>query len=271
MFSLFLTGACLSGQAQSAPAGSPGKFFGSDLEAGSLKQIFQDVNTYGSVHVALSTDVAHSGANSLRITYPADEAGVELKPAPFPATKTLFVRKFEYFAPEWEGDWPVGLKTGRYFTRPDFSTGAEPDAFAYLSEKMLWQSYQGDAREPYGRGLCMAIFNQDIEAVYAATTLFGNGLPYIRTGHWYKIETWLALDSAVDAGDGILQIWIDDKLVLNRKDISWRSTERGVPNGGEGWQSMWFGGNYSGAIFGGPSRSLRRYMDDLHLSTTLDR
>jgi hypothetical protein len=34
---------------------------------------------------------------------------------------------------------------------------------------------------------------------------------------------------------------------------------------------MWFGGNYSGATFGGPTETLYRYIDDLYLSKTLDR
>jgi hypothetical protein len=247
-----------------------GQIFSNDIESGDLNQIFYDVNTYGGVQVSVSTDVAHSGSRSIKITYPNDEAGVELKPAAFPATRSLFIRKYEYFAPGWEGNWPVGLKTSRYFTRPDFTTGADASAYAYMSEKLIWQTYGGSSNDQYVRGLCMAIYNQDIEATYPASTLFGNKLPYIRTGHWYKMETWLVLNSAVNAADGVMQVWIDDKLVLDRKDVAWRSSRRGVPNG-TGWQSMWFGGNYSGAVFGGPDRAVSRYIDDVYLSTTLDR
>jgi hypothetical protein len=248
-----------------------GQIFSNDLESGAaLNQIFYDVNTYDGVQVSLSSDVAHSGSKSIKITYPNDEAGVELKPAAFPSTKSLYIRKYEYFGPGWEGNWPVGLKTSRYFTRPDFNTGADGSAYAYMSEKLVWQTYQGSSSDQYARGLCMAVYNQDIEATYPSSTLFGNNLPYIRTGHWYKMETWLVLNSAVDAADGVMQVWIDDKLVLDRKDVVWRSSSRGVPNG-TGWQSMWFGGNYSGAVFGPPNTAVNRYIDDLYLSTTLDR
>ncbi len=247
-----------------------GQIFSSDLESGALNQIFFDVNTYDGVQVALSTDVAHSGSHSVKITYPNDEAGVELKPPAFPATKSLFIRKYEYFASGWEGNWPVGLKTSRYFTRPDYGTGADGSAYAYMSEKLIWETYSGSSSDQYARGLCMAIYNQDIEATYPSSTLFGNNLPYIRTGHWYKMETWIVLNSAVDVADGIMQVWIDDKLVLDRKNVAWKSSSRGVPNG-TGWQSMWFGGNYSGAVFGGPDRAVSRYIDDVYLSTSLDR
>jgi len=247
-----------------------GQIFSNDLESGALNEIFSDVNSYGGVQVSLSTDVAHSGSHAIKITYPADEAGVELKPKPFPETKSLYTRKYEYYAPGWEGNWPVGLKTSRYFTRSDFGTGTDGAAYAYMSEKLIWQTYEGSTSDQYARGLCMAIYNQDIEATYPSTTLFGNNLPYIRTAHWYKMETWMVMDSGVDTGDGVLQVWIDDKLVLDRKNIAWRSSSRGVPNG-TGWQSMWFGGNYSGAVFGNPDKAVSRYIDDIYLSTTLDR
>ncbi len=45
-----------------------------------------------------------------------------------------------------------------------------------------------------------------------------------------------------------------------------------------GWRSGYsetgcrrYTGNYSGATFGDPSETLYRYIDDLYLSTTLDR
>jgi hypothetical protein len=267
------TGAGAGGGASTGGAsigGASGGFFSSDIESTTLDQLFVDVNQYGGIEVSISTDVAHSGSQAIKVTYTSDEGGVELKPPPFSSTGSLFVRKYEYYGPGWEGNWPVGLKTSRCFTRSDWSIEEEPNAFAYLSEKLVWQTYDGDPDDQYGRGLNGAVFNLDIEATYPPTTLFGNGLPYIRTEHWYKMETWLVLNSAVDAADGVLQIWIDDKAVLDRNDVAWRSTSRGVPNG-DGWQSMWFGGNYSGADFGGPSQPLDRYIDDLYLSTTLDR
>jgi hypothetical protein len=208
--------------------------------------------------------------HSTKIVYAADEAGVELEVAPFDATPSLFVRKYEYFAPGWEGNWPVGLKTSRYFTRADYSTDEAPAAFAYASEKLIWQTYEGDPDDLYARGSNTAIFDLDLETTYSEATLFGNGLPFIRTGHWYKMETWMVLNSVVDAADGVLSIWIDDQLVHDQSDVVWKSSARGVPNG-DGWQSMWFGGNYSGATFGSPSEPVTRYVDDVYLSTTLDR
>ena len=240
--------------------------FSNDIESGTLNNIFFDVNTFDGVTVDISSDFAHSGTKSIKIGYPVDEAGLQIQIAPFTSTPTLFTRKYEYYAPGWEGNWPVGLKTGRYFSKPDFTTTG---GYAYMSEKLIWQGYDSPCNEDYAKGMNNAIYNLDLVSWYGSTKLFGNGLPYIRTGHWYKFETWIVMNSAVDATDGVLKIWVDNNLVYSKTNVVWRSSSRGTPNGA-GWQSMWFGGNYSGAVCGAPSQTLYRYIDDLYVSTTLD-
>jgi len=241
--------------------------FENDMETGTLNSIFaNDVNVYGGVEVSLSTDFAHSGTKSVKIGYPNDEAGVELKPNPFPPTPSLFTRKYEYYAPGWEGNWPVGLKTSRYFTTPTYTTEG---GYAYMSEKLIWQTYAASCDLQYGMGMNNAIINLDLVDRYQPNETFLNGLPYIRTGHWYKFETWMVLNSDVDVPDGVLKVWIDSVPVYSNEAVVWKSTDRGAPNG-DGWQSMWFGGNYSGATCGDPSQTLYRYIDDVYLSTTLD-
>ena len=147
---------------------------------------------------------------------------------PFPATRSLFARKYEYFAPGWETNWPVGFKTARYFTTTDLTTGEASDAYAYCSEKLISQTYDGDRDDSYARGYNNAIFDLDLEGVYAPGVNFGNGLPFIRTGHWYKMETWLVMNSAVDVADGVMQVWIDDQLVCDRTNLTYRSSTRGT-------------------------------------------
>lgn len=223
-------------------------------------QQFDNVNDYDGVTVNISSDYAHGGSKSIRIGYPSDEAGVELA-VNFTATQSLYTRKYEYFAPGWEGNWPVGLKTSRYFT----------SGTTYHSEKMIWQTYDATCNEQFGMGMNSAIYNLDIEKMYAEAEIFSNGLPYIRTGHWYKIETWMVLNSGDGVADGILQIWIDDVQVYSNTAVKWEDSARGATGGLGGWTSMWFGGNYSGAVCGGPDTTVYRYIDDLYLSTTLDR
>lgn len=246
--------------------------FQNDMEsASSCTGVFtNDVNCYDGGACAISTTRARSGSKSVRLTYGVDEAGCELKPSPFAPTTSLYTRKYEYYDGNWPTNWPVGLKTSRYFTTNNWSTGSEPNGYAYASEKLIWQTYSANCNEQYGMGLNFAIFNLDLEKMYGSGDLFGNGLPYIRAGKWYKYETWMVLNSAVNVADGVLKVWIDDVLVYNNTAVVWKSSSRGVPNG-TGWQSMWFGGNYSGAVCGNPSTTLYRYIDDVYLSTTLDR
>jgi hypothetical protein len=247
--------------------------FSSNVEDGTLREIFsEDVNRYCGIECEISTDVAHSGSRSVKLGYPKNEAGVELKPPPFAPTKTLFCRKYEYFAPGWEKNWPTGLKTSRYFTTPSYRYYDEGKAYAYMSEKFIYQTYNCTCNEEFGMGMMHALYNLDLRHMYEEDETFGNGKPYIRTGHWYRFETWMVLDSAVDAEDGVLQFWVDDVLMYSNKNVPWRSTRKqNRPTNGGGWQSMWFGGNYSGANCGDPSRTVYRYIDDFYLSTTLDR
>lgn len=256
-------------------AAGAGVFFQPNVEtATTVAEMFlNDVNTYDGGTAALVTDPnPRAGTTkSVRLRYPNDEAGVELQPLAFTNTTSLFARHYVRFATGWAGNWPVGCKTSRFFSRSDFSTGsAEPNASAYISEKLIWQTYGGDPDDLYGRGYNNAIFNLDLEGTYGAGVNFANGLPYIREDTWYKWERWYVINSAPDVADGVMQIWVDDELICNRSNVAYRSTIRGCPNG-TGWQSMWFGGNYSGASFGHPGINLDRYENGFYLSTTLDR
>ena len=243
----------------------------SNLEVDTLDEVFSGVNKYAGVTVELSSDYSHSGRKSIKIGYPKDEAGVELQVPSFSSTTTLFTRKYEYYALGWESNWPIGLKTSRYFTTPNYGiSGSLPGGYAYMSEKLIYQTYDATCNEEYGMGLNNAIYNMDLKSTYSTAQIFRNSASFIRTGHWYKYETWMVLNSAVDKADGVLKLWIDDVLVYSNEAVMWKSSARGVPNG-DGWQSMWFGGNYSGAICGGPSETLYRYIDDVYLSTSYDR
>jgi hypothetical protein len=117
-----------------------------------------------------------------------------------------------------------------------------------MSEKLIYQTYGGEPDDLYGRGLNNSIggSGSDQKATYGPDQLFGNGLPYIRTGHWYKYETWMVLNSALDVNDGVLQVWIDDALVYSDTSVAWLSSQRGITQGGNYWADMRFGGNYSG-------------------------
>jgi hypothetical protein len=86
----------------------------------------------------------------------------------------------------------------------------------------------------------------------------------------------MVLNSGLDVNDGVLQVWIDDVLVYSDTSVAWLSSERGITQGGNYWADMWFGGNYSGGYWNSeetprPSETVYRYIDDLYLSTTLDR
>lgn len=250
--------------------------------------IFEDLNNNGAV-TTLQSAVTRPGGSSkaIRIAYDVEDDGVELYPPAFAATHSLYTRWYMMVGPEWTGFWPVGLKTNRYFTNVDHRVivgdpGAEGDI--YCSTKFFWQRYPqdgGDSTADHVWGLNHACNNMEVPTAYQAGTLFNNGLPYIRAGYWYKLELWMVVNSAVNANDGILQSWVDDRLVFSSTTWPWANVGNGASNPGgqsrsvtqglNGWMSMWFGGNISAATFPPGGASLFRYEDGYYLSTTLDR
>lgn len=297
LLSIFLTATATAGLITqsgarlftSAGGGDPepgaGVFFEPDVDnAANVAAIFtHDRNCFGTGGVetwgsaTLISDTSRPGhTKSVRITYPAgtDEAGCELKPEPFTETTSLFVRTYVKFSSGWEGNWPLALKTLRVFSRDDWTTGPENDGWAYISEKLVANQFgMGVDDDEVAHGYNNAVYNLDLWDPYPEVN-FGNGLPYIRTGHWYKWERWYVFNSALNAEDGIMQVWIDDQLVVDLHDVTYLSDEHNAtdnPENGTGWQSIWFGGNYTGSSFGATVPELHRDEQGYYLSTTLDR
>lgn len=266
--------------------GGSGVLFAPDLGLYSTPSDVWTVNNNGATFSLQSTVTRPGGqSKALRIGYDLEDDGVELYVPTFAATQSLYTRWYMMLDSNWAGHWPVGLKTNRYFTNVDYRVvvadpGAEGDV--YMSSKFIWNRYPADGGDPtsaYCWGLNHACNNMEIPTEYPPATNFGNGLPYIRPDHWYKLEIWQVLNSALNAADGVLQCWVDDVQVFNRTDWPWASTGSSNPGGQNrscttgltGWRAMWFGGNISANGGFGPTGTLYRYEDGHYLSTTLDR
>jgi hypothetical protein len=104
---------------------------------------FDDVNRYARITTDIVDTVpgnaCHSGNRCMRLGYTRNESGVELQVNDLMTraggpSKSLYTRKYEYYGDEWQGNWPIGLKTSRYFT--DVRGGNA----AYMSEKLIYQT-----------------------------------------------------------------------------------------------------------------------------------
>jgi hypothetical protein len=270
-------------------AGGSGVFFEPDFDSfgSNPNAMFDTWNSVGDIDYGFTTDVVRPGgsAKSLYISYGEDEAEwhgtvdfVERGLAS--GTTTIYARKWIYFPALWESHWPVGLKTSRFFT--DSSDGQA----AYFSEKYVWQNYPGDpgpgggGGDPdlaYAWGLNHACYNDDRIQKYTDEMIFGNGLPYIRTGHWYALETFAQMNSADNVADGILESRVDGVVVSRLTDVAFQASARvdsegNSPKNGTHWFSMWFGGNISTTSNDNfpTGQRLIRYEDGYYLSTTAD-
>jgi hypothetical protein len=248
---------------------------------------FQDENNDNNGDSIVQSAVTRPGGQSkaIRIAYVQDESmstlvvyGTTASPAgPMPATTSLFVRSYEMVDAGWATHWPQGLKTARiYAGNQGQGCISAPYDIPYISEKIIYPGYSTspDPRvEDYVTSGSWAYCNRtEIEANYTVDMTVANGLPYLRTGVWYKWERWYVMNSGNDVADGILQIWIDDVLVLNRTNVVYRSVSAGTGGaGGTSWGSMWFGGNFSNTGSFTATPPIYRYIDSPYLSTTLDR
>jgi hypothetical protein len=180
--------------------------------------------------------IAHDGNKSYRIRYDRDEDSGKLEFYDLP-------RRDEYYARYWQM-YPDGfvqrnLKQAHFYH--------ESGATLFLS---LWGDIDG---------------NQDPNQVQAATTFYpyegGESAIYsafpIRAGEWFKTAFYMKLNTPGQA-NGIYQLWHNDTLVVNRNNVSYRTTDV-VPIGG------WIGGNYSGA--GDAPKPFDRYIDDILIAS----
>lgn len=282
----------LSGQAAAlayVPTPTEAAFFTPNFnDFTSLNSMFDTWNSFGDIDYGFTTDVLRPGGSSksVFISYGEDESEwhgtvdfVE-RGVPSIGTLSIYARKWIYFPALWAGHWPVGLKTSRYFT------DSTDDFAAYFSEKFVWQNYPGDpgpgggGGDPdlqYAWGLNHACYNDDRIQKYEDTMIFGNGLPYLRTGRWYAFETYAVMNSGDNVYDGILQSRIDGVVVEDWDDVGFHAslrlnTDGESPRNGTHWHSMWFGGNISTTSNDNfpAGQRLIRYEDGYYLSTTPD-
>lgn len=247
------------------------------------QQVFTvDVNNHDGGSTAL---VSSSGMVSpfgstkiMRVAYPSDEAGTQWQFPAFSPTTTLYYRWYMYLDANWSGKYPVGLKTTRSFTRSDYTatvgdSGTQGDA--YTGPKFIWMKYAdasgfapgGIGGDPNGTsvwGVCIATMNVDVGAAYAS--------PIAYAGTWRLLEVYQTMNSADGVHDGTLELRVDKTTVFSSSTMDWVNS--GPPHythfGIAGWQSMWFGGNYSAGDFPGRttlSPTLYRYEDGFFVST----
>jgi hypothetical protein len=239
-----------------------------------------DTNDHDGGISSLQSVVTRPGGSSkaIRIQYPNDEAGTQLQFPSFTATPTLYYRWYMKFGTEWIGHFPVGLKTSRSFTTPDYTAVVGESASvlgdAYCGPKFVWMRYAdpntgfnptGIGGNPSGTtiwGLCVACMNLDVGAAYSSPPTF--------TDAWHLFEVYQQINSGNGVGDGKLELRVDKQVIYQNNAFKWvdSSTNRWVGRGLGGWRSMWFGGNYSGADFGFTSSvTLNRYEDGYFVST----
>jgi hypothetical protein len=129
-----------------------------------------------------------------------------------------------------------------YFDTPSL----DPGGGRFIMRKLLyWQPY-GDGGKYGGNGSVqmfdvMVMFNHGIQVqtgYIANGTLYYGGGPArtepIQGRRWHTVEKQLTMNSTLDSADGIMRLWIDGDLVIDKTDMRYTDSDmirRGVPNG----------------------------------------
>jgi len=152
--------------------------------------------------------------NALRVSYPAEQIGslrsgaqfrVRLKPRD-EYSFSYFVRCGHGDGSHWEfskGGKLPGLGGGKCNTGGKKSTGDGWSARYMWREKgkLILYLYHLDQKSRFGDQIALS--------------------QTLKAGHWYRLTQRIRLNTDSQA-NGILQVWVDGKLKLNRKDIRFR-------------------------------------------------
>lgn len=166
-------------------------------------------NVYRESELAIVHD---EDAAYLRQRYEPSSSGspvVEFS-LPFEPTDEVWLSYRAYFEPGWEwvrGGKLPGLGGGSRPTGGDGGNGE--DGF---SARLMWRQ---DGR------LVVYAYHPDRPGEYGEDLRLSGTVP---VGRWFTVTQRIAMNSAPDAYDGAVEVWIDGELRLSETEMRWRTT-----------------------------------------------
>ena len=284
-----LPGAIPAGE--EVPKSDPNVLVSEGFEGGSFPVVdyeklggFYDLHGYPE-QMFISDKEAAAGSHSLELVHPKGVISPQWIHRKFPGRDSVFVR----FYRKWEKDWvfpvlgahdvlifagkyesPVSSDLTLYLDLPQGPTirnGKDNWDLSGQPELVLKSSFQGQGLD-FGTGKEI-ISHVGFDNYY--------GLPYnkrdapaLEGGRWYCFEFMARMNSAPQAKDGAVRLWIDGTLITEmtgltlrdagHMDIRWDHWMLGPRYGGEGFktgppkeQKSWFDELVIGTRYIGPS------------------
>lgn len=111
----------------------------------------------------------------------------------------------------------LGIQDGR-----NIDLGNIEKNMVNVTENRSLAGCNGDS-DGHGSGSCYAVGSS---VYWNGKTWMAAGTPQIKTGTWHKVETYFRLNSISNGkgvADGILQYWLDGKLIINHSNIMFRT------------------------------------------------
>ncbi len=222
-------------------AETPVTFVADGFETGAVSAdwswVYRGRDPVNSPTVAVVPGTSHSGSSSLRIRYSQDEDNGMLSAYHKNLNDGVFLRFWQMY-PTGLANLPdgAGLKQLRLFSDP--TNGSNPYQFEIHTT-------------PAGPVFGVLILNEQSQTSVE--------VPFpIVAGQWFKLGVYLKYNS-IGQTNGVLQVWRDDKLLIDRSNVVYRTT---ADNGAN---SFMIGGNFSTS--GRSFPTFDRHVDDVLVST----
>ena len=168
----------------------------------------------------LSVDSGLGGQRALRQRFtPSDKGSLRVVASiNLALANTYEVEQSIMFEPGF--DWGGEVESGKFgfgFAGGSAPTGGNvaDDGF---SARLLWKG-NGDGTASAGAYVYSVDRTQNLP--YGDEFIFPDFT--IQPGDWFQVKLRLTTNSGHEQNDGVLQVWINDKLLFDRKGIRWQS------------------------------------------------
>ena len=239
---------------------------------------FYDLHGYPDLMYITDKEAA-AGSQSLELIHPQGVISPQWIHRKFPGRDSVFVR----FYRKWEKDWvfpvlgahdvlifagkydsPVSTDLSLYLDLPQGPTirnGKDNWDLSGQPELVLKSSFQGQGLD-FGTGK-EVISHVGFDNYY--------GLPYnkkeapiLEGGRWYCFEFMVRMNSAPQAKDGTVRLWIDGALITEMTGL----TLRNAGHMDIQWDHWMLGPRYGGKEFKtGPPKGQKSWFDELVIAT----
>ncbi|MFH1071497.1 MAG: hypothetical protein V1794_17900 [Candidatus Glassbacteria bacterium] len=239
---------------------------------------FYDLNGYPDQMYITGSEAA-VGSHSLELIHPAGVISPQWMHRKFFGVDSIFVRFYRKYDKDYV--WPPLGSHDTYIFAGNYNSPTSTDLTLYLDipqgpvvridkgnwdlsrqpELVLKSSFQGPGLD---FGLDREIISHDAFDNYYGLPYNLRPAPVMEAGRWYCFEYMAKMNSAPEAKDGEVRLWIDGRPVTEMKGLTLRNANHMYVQ----WNHWMLGPRYGGTNFEtGPTTTIKSWIDAIAVST----